>query len=191
MPNYDPFNHHRRSVRLSDHDYSAAGAYFVTLCTTGRECLFGVIADMEMQLNEIGNLVTAAGRDIPQHFANVSLGAFVVMPNHIHGIVVIDDADVGAKHSSENRRMLRPYKCPPRGTLPASLGAIVQNFKSVSTRKTNQLRVTPGAALWQRNYYEHIIRTEREWDVIACYIFDNPANWAEDSDNPAAGRGGT
>ncbi len=83
------------SLSVSDYDYSGSGAYFVTLCTHDRECLFGVMVDMEMQLNEIGNLVTAVWRDIPRHFDNVSLDAFVVMPNHLHGIVVIDDADVG------------------------------------------------------------------------------------------------
>ncbi len=180
---YRPFTHRRRSIRLPGYDYSQAGAYFVTVCTRNRECLFVDVGDAEIRLNECGRIIAGCWQDIPLHFADARLDAFLTMPNHLHGIIVIGDGDVGAMHFSKVRKMHRPYE-RPRGTVPASLGAIVQNFKSVSTRKINAARDTPGATIWQRNYYEHIIRNEREWSMIAQYIRDNPAKWSADLDNP-------
>ncbi len=184
---YRPFTHRRRSIRLPGYDYSQAGAYFVTVCTANRECLFGDIVDGEICLNECGQIIAGCWQDIPYHFAGARLDAFVTMPNHLHGIIVIGNGDVGAMHFShsersgvEERKMHRPC-----GTVSASLGAMVQNFKSVATRQVNAARATAGATIWQRDYYEHIIRNEREWSIIARYIRDNPAKWSADFDNPA------
>ncbi len=182
---YRRFTHGRRSIRLPGFDYSQAGAYFVTVCTQNRECLFGDIVDAELHLNEYRRIITGCWQNIPHHFPDARLDMFLAMPNHLHGIILIGNGDVGAKHFSELRKMLRPYNNRAHGTTSASLGAIVQNLKSVATRKINATRGTPGATIWQRNYYEHIIRNEREWNAIARYIRDNPAKWSGDVDNPA------
>ncbi len=185
MP-YDPFKHHRRSIHLRGYDYTQAGAYFVTIVTRNRECLFGAIVDGEMRLNEAGQKVAECWDALPAHFPNVELDAFVVMPNHVHGIVVIaDDADavgaqdVRATHASPLREPERP-----RGPARKSIGAIIGSFKSAATKRINASRDTAGAPLWHRNYYEHIIRNEKSLSAIRDYIAGNPANWAGDEENP-------
>ncbi len=185
---YNPKIHQRRSIRLQGYDYSQAGAYFVTICAHKKECLFGKIVNDAVQLNEWGKMIVTCWEAIPEHFPNVELDAFVVMPNHVHGIMMIQGgrgeafAEVArwkTPDRSANASPLRP------GTQANSLGAIVQNFKSVSTRKINQLRGTAGLTIWQRNYYEHIIRGENELNRIRQYISDNPLHWVLDKENPA------
>jgi REP element-mobilizing transposase RayT len=138
MP-YDPQYHHRRSIRLPGYEYTQPGVYFVTLCTHERACCFGAVVDGMMQRNNLGSVVKSVWHALPRRFASVRLDAFVVMPNHLHGLVV--------------------------------------------PRKINRLRCAPGAPVWQRNYYEHIVRHEREWHAIRRYIAENPARWAEDELN--------
>jgi REP element-mobilizing transposase RayT len=189
---FDPQEHHRRSIRLWGYSYAEAGAYFVTIATQGRECLFAEIVDGEMRLSEIGKVVEECWRAIPRHFPNVTLDAFIVMPNHVHGIIIID-AGRGEAFASECRATpvnLRENTSPlhlPHGTHRGSLGAIVQNFKSISARKINQMAGTVGFRLWQRNYYEHIIRNEKSLEEIRQYIIENPLRWAEDKENPVNG----
>jgi REP element-mobilizing transposase RayT len=182
MP-FDPQRHHRRSIRLKGYDYSQAGAYFVTICAQNRECLFGEIVDGEMRLNGQGEIVIACWDNLPCHFPHIELDAFVVMPNHVHGIIVIAYDTGGGR----GKAFANPSKCcvpTKRGSPGGSLCAVVQNFKSISTRKINQQRDARGAPVWQRNYYEHIIRDERELDRIREYIAANPAKWDEDTENP-------
>jgi len=171
---YDPQKHHRHSIRLKGYDYSQAGAYFVTICTQNRECLFGDITDAGMVLNEGGKVVERCWHDIPSHFPQVELDAFVVMPNHVHGILVIVDT-VGAKNVS------------PLPTLPGTsktVGSVVRGFKiGVTKWFRNNTNVRD---VWQRNYYEHIIRNEQSLNRIRQYILDNPARWAFDCANPTA-----
>jgi putative transposase len=168
---FNPQIHHRRSIRLKGYDYTQAGAYFVTICTHNKECLFGNVADGEMVLNEFGNIVDYQWRQIPRFFPFAALDEFKVMPNHIHGIVVIHETlnpllPVGAKHpglkddkaSRNGTEDASPLPSRPIGTTPDSLSAIIQNFISVTTRKINHLRKTPGEKLWQRNFFDHIIR---------------------------------
>ena len=162
--------HHRRSTRLQGYDYSQAGAYFVTVCAKDRVCLFGDISDGRMRLNDWGRIVEVAWFDLPNHYANVGLGAFVVMPNHVHGIVII----VGAG--------LKP--APTEKPAPV-LSEIVRGFKTFSARRINERRRTPGVPVWQRNYYEHIIRGEESLRRIEQYIVENPVRWALDRENPA------
>ncbi len=192
----DPQKYHRRSIRLQNYDYAQAGAYFVTICTHGRASLLGEIVDGEMRLNIAGEAVIACWQNLPRHFSNVELDAFVVMPNHVHGIIVITEAEVGAKQSEKAiavHRDTAPTASPlrmtneqmPHGTQPGSLAAIIQNFKSVSARKINAVRFTPGQTVWQRNYYEHVIRNENDLAHIRNYIVANPVRWAEDENNPA------
>ena len=181
MP-FDPQRHRRRSIRLKGYDYSQTGAYFVTVCAHNRECLFGEIVAAEMRLNETGEAVAECWDHLTDHFPHVELDAFVAMPNHVHGIIVIADGDGRGKAFAGVRKCFTPTV--KRGSLAGSLCAAVQNFKSVSTRKINQRRDTRGAPVWQRNYYEHIIRNEKELDRIRAYIAGNPARWNEDVENP-------
>ena len=177
MPRYDPEKHRRRSIRLKGYDYSAPGAYFVTICTHNREPLFGWIVDGEMVLNEYGQIVWKEWFRTAQVRSNVALfeDEFIVMPNHIHGIIWIVEAT----------RRVAPTD-GPRGPLSGSLGAIIAQYKSIVTKRINAVRGTPGASVWQRNYYEHIIRTERALDAIRRYIAENPLRWHLDRYNPDA-----
>lgn len=172
--------HTRRSIRLKGHDYSQPGAYFVTVCTQDRACLFGEVTDGEMRLNPAGQLVERGWCAIPDHFPLARLDSFVVMPNHVHGIIVL--SNVRATHASPPRDPAPPGR--PRGPQRHSIGAIVGSFKSAVTKNINASRGTPGAPVWQRNYYEHVVRDEGSLNRIRQYILDNPAQWAMDRDNP-------
>lgn len=188
---YDPTRHHRRSLRLSGYDYARQGAYFVTVCTYGRQFLLGEVDGTEVALSSCGSIVEACWRALPQHFA-VELDSFVVMPNHIHGILFINDssdpkegkafAPSKGSRARNERANASPLPCW-RGTRTGSLAAIVQNFKSVSTRKINQSRGVY-TRLWQRNYYERVVRDEDELNVIRQYVLDNPGKWESDENNP-------
>ena len=182
MP-YDPSRYHRRSIRLKGYDYTRPGAYFITICTHERAHLFGAVVEGEMQLNDAGRIAEQCWRNIPVHFPHVQLDAFVIMPNHVHGVLWIvahDGARVGATHASP----LRNAPIPPRGPVPQSIGAIIGQFKSAVTRQINALRNAPGAPVWQRNYYEHIIRNEQALNAIRRYIVENPLRWPLDRYNP-------
>lgn len=172
--------HHRRSIRLHGYDYTQAGAYFITICVHNRECLFGEVVDGEMRLNDAGRVVELCWQAIPEHFPHVELDAFVMMPNHLHGVVFITGATVGATHASPLQTPSAPYG-PRRG----SIAAIVGSFKSAATKRINEQRATPGSPLWQRNYYEHIIRDENSLTSIRKYIVNNPLQWSMDRENPA------
>ena len=183
-PRYNPASHHRRSIRLKGYDYSQAGAYFITLCTHNREWLFGGIVEEIMRLNPYGEIAATCWRSLGQHFDNCDLSEWVVMPNHLHGIIVLSDPGKGEASPDERlrkSRMLTADASPLfNGTQPGSVGAIVQNYKSIATRKINAQRHTPGLPVWQRNYYEHIIRNEKSHYDIATYIVNNPAQWEMD-----------
>ncbi len=158
--------------------------------------LFGEVVDGAVVLNRNGHIVRDAWFDLVNHYRHVELGAFVIMPNHVHGIIVlIDDGRGGSPalgkthlpndlHTDKDIlpiNQTRPYVKPkPRHGLPE----IVRAFKSFSARRINRLRRTDGIPVWQRNYYEHIIRNEREWENIHRYIQSNPSMWAEDEENP-------
>jgi len=177
MMKFDPFKHHRRSIRLRGYDYSQAGAYFVTICAQNRECLFGGIVNGEMNLNPLGEIILKWWEALPNYYPPAELDAFVVMPNHLHGIIVVTDVGVASR---------RPIgQDDPAPTEKRSLGQLIGYFKFQATKEINQVRDTAFAKVFQRDYYERVIRNEREWDAIAKYICDNPANWNGDSDNPA------
>ncbi|NOX88910.1 MAG: transposase [Calditrichaeota bacterium] len=178
---YNPQKHHRRSIRLKGYDYSQPGSYFITICTQNREMLFGDVADGRMILNTIGKIIDYHWQRLPQHFKNIELDEYQIMPNHFHGIIRI----VGAMHSAWGIRTQRNNATEnasplPHGTKPGSLGAIMQNFQSITTRKINKIRKTPGVRIWQRNYWEHIIRNEQELNRIRQYIIENPLKWQDD-----------
>ncbi len=204
MTPYDPARHHRRSIRLKGYDYTQPGAYFITLCVHERAHLFGAVVDGEMQLNDAGRVVEQCWRDISAHFPHVALDAFVVMPNHVHGVLWIvdtitepDAGTVGANNHSptigaenlpptigaENLPPLPPPDVsPPRphGT-SKTIGSVVRGFKIGVTQWFRQN--TALYTIWQRNYYEHIIRHERALNAIRRYILENPLRWSLDREN--------
>jgi putative transposase len=158
MPN-DP-RPRRQSLRLPAYDYSQAGAYFITVCPQNRFMLFGEVIDSDVRLNEMGMIVQQTWDDLPRHYHRIDLDAFVVMPNHVHGIIILAD-------QSERR-----YGIPE----------ILRGFKTFSARRVNE-RAGKRGVLWQRGYYERVIRNERALDRIRAYIANNPAQWADDPDN--------
>ena len=188
MP-YNPDIHHRRSIRLQGYDYSQAGAYFLTVCAYERECLFGEIIDSEMYLNDMGRIVADEWLKTPAIRAEIELDEWVVMPNHFHGIAVITDAgakkrNTGVHHRADNRPVGRLTGRPPvapTGPKKKSVGAMMAGFKSSVTSRVNAYRQTPGSEVWQRNYWDHIIRNEAELNTLRRYIQTNPARWQQDS----------
>ncbi|MEI8132763.1 MAG: transposase [Leptolinea sp.] len=165
---YDPEIHQRRSIRLPGYDYSQAGPYFVTLVTYDRICLFGKIKESHMALNLAGLCVQTGLQSLSNLFP-LSLNEMVVMPNHLHFILTITQTDhTLSKPTKVNKSHAR------------TLGAIIQNFKSTTTRKINAQTGNKGFPIWQRNYYEHIVRDQNDYERIADYIRCNPQNWEND-----------
>jgi REP element-mobilizing transposase RayT len=166
----------RRSIRLKNYDYAQPGAYFITICTQGRECLFGEVENGQMELNDVGRMIDRWWQELREKFPSTSSGGYVVMPNHIHGII-----DIEKKTVSETDQGAHPG---------APLPTIIQWFKTMTTNdyirgvKRGSFQPFVGR-LWQRNYYEHIIRNERELGSIRRYISQNPAKWHLDSENPS------
>jgi putative transposase len=206
--------HDRRSLRLNGYDYAQASAYFVTICTQNRVCLLGDLVDGEMRLNDAGSEVQVVWNELPRRFAHLELDAFMVMPNHVHGIIMIHgrgescirpddcqqpdsgdhkDRPYGTGHAHGIVTLIGPGSVVGAGlALPAgkgaassapTLGDVVRAFKSLSAIRVNRLIMRSGP-LWQRNYYERIIRNERELDKIREYIATNPLKWALDRENP-------
>lgn len=189
--------HHRRSLRLQGYDYSQPGAYFVTIVTRERACLFGEVVEGEMRLSEAGQVAERCWLDIPNHFPHATLDAFIVMPNHVHGIIVLSDARKMERFSATSDR---PVSTPvdlltakqvganDHSPLPSfrspsrTIGSIIRGFKIGVTRWFRQHTGISG--VWQRNYYEHIVRDEQSLTRIRQYIADNPLRWANDPENP-------
>jgi REP element-mobilizing transposase RayT len=171
--------HHRRSIRLSGYDYARGGAYFVTICTAARKCLLGEVTNGGVALSPFGEIVWLEWQRSADVRPTLKLGPFVVMPNHVHGIVALGpgaersgERDVGAHSCAPlQRRLFRP---------PRSIGSFVAQLKASTARRINALRQTPGAPVWQRNYYEHIVRDEDDYVRISEYIENNPLGWPED-----------
>jgi REP element-mobilizing transposase RayT len=204
---FDPQKHHRRSIRLKGYDYASKGAYYVTIVIYGRECLFGEIIDNEMYLSTYGEIVQKSWNEIPVRFPNVEMGAFVIMPNHVHGIIVVtverrgevlsprndpnqnnqqitnnNDGSYQTEEFMETAKNLGGKTPPLR---KPTLGQIVAYFKYKSTKEMNAIDNTGTITkFWQRNYYEHIIRDEKELKQKTDYILDNPYCWDQDDENP-------
>jgi putative transposase len=175
---YNPEKHHRRSIRLKGYDYTQAGMYFVTICIWQRECLLGNVVGTDLpissnndndinqptpmytELSRYGQVVQYNWNILAKKFSNVQLDEFVIMPNHIHGIIQL-------KASGEK-----------------PLSEIIQSFKTSSARRINQLRDSKGTPVWQRDYYEHIIRNEEALQKIRTYILNNPLSWQQDQLHP-------
>lgn len=187
---YNPEKHHRRSLRLQGYDYSSAGMYFITICTDQRQCWFGEIAEGEMRLNEYGQIARSHWLKLPRYHPHLQLDAFVVMPNHIHGILALNDNSVGAGFDGnplDHPDELSAKPAPTNLLAQASrhgIPEIIRGFKTFSARCFNQHRKMRGVPLWQRNYYEHIIRNDASLQLIRQYIHNNPLSWQEDQLNP-------
>lgn len=172
---YDPEKHRRRSIRLDSYDYSRCGAYFITLCTEGSIPIFGTIENGEMFLNNVGTMVREEWLKSAQIRSEIELDEFVIMPNHLHGIIFIRDMaelPVGATRG-------RPLPCGPKSR---SIGAIIGGFKSAVTHRINEQQNTQNVIIWQRSYFEHIIHNENSLNKIRCYIRQNPLNWSLDNE---------
>lgn len=153
----------------------------MTIVAWQRECLFGEIADGEMKLNDFGKIVAEKWQWLETQYEYVELVAWIVMPNHFHGILVIHDYGRGGSRSAPTGD-LQIARITPTKRKP--LGGLIGAFKTVSSKHINLLRRTGGIPVWQRNYYEHIIRNEREMDNITKYIETNPSRWDDDDENP-------
>jgi REP element-mobilizing transposase RayT len=212
---YDPALHNRRSIRLKGYDYSRSGAYFVTICVQNREHLFGKIENGRIILNYNGNIVSRCWFDLVNHYENIGLDDFVIMPNHFHGIINItghggsgDDCGggVGAIHELPLHelplyelplRELPPQEGaihelplqapPPQQRRQMLLSKIMGRFKMVTSKQINISRKLPGVPVWQRNYWEHIVRNENEFSRIRQYIKNNPILWEHDKLNGGLG----
>ncbi len=155
MP-YDPEKHHRRSIRLRHYDYRRQGLYYVTICTHEKRCIFGEIKDNAACLNDIGNIAQTNWLSLPQRFPNIEIDEYIIMPNHMHGIITITE-------------MLSSTKAP-------TLGEVVRTFKGATTSQIHTTYMPEFA--WQRDFYERIIRKDGELDRIRQYIIDNPLRWS-------------
>jgi len=200
--------YYHRSIRLKGYDYSCPGAYFVTICTENRECRFGNIANGKMVLNNWGRVVEEYRSITENHFPNIKFDSFVIMPNHFHVIIriigtgipvdvgfprtnanntrsntnnsIVGNSDTNVDHQNVTNGNLNVDNANMQGNPVPTLGQIVGFFKYGVSKQINQKRKTPGVKLWQRNYYEHIIRNENEYDRISKYIENNPIKWELD-----------
>ena len=162
----------RKKLRLENYDYRSPGAYFVTICTQGHQSALGKVVDLNVELTWRGKIVHELWEEIPQHFSNVKLDEFVVMPNHMHGILWIVEQNTSIPCPRENPNSVNPQA--------GSLGVIVRSFKSAVTRKVNQISHTQGARFWQRSFHDHILRDENDLDQHRKYILENPIRWKLD-----------
>ena len=172
-------SYHRRSIRLKTYDYFQAGAYFITICTQDHGCLLGEIKDGQMQINASGVIVEQCWHELPSHYPGLELDIFEVMPNHIHGILVLDDERTGYNF----RAGLKPAPTGIAFPKPHGLSEIVRGFKTFSARRINRISGSIGVKFWQRGYYERVIRNENELSRIREYIIYNPLSWSLDREN--------
>ena len=191
MVKFDLEIHHRNSIRLKGYDYSQEGGYYLTIVTYGRQVLFGAVVGGKMRVNAMGKIVQECWGEIPDHFPNVGVDDFVVMPNHVHGILFIHENNRAATYSiplaGARTRRGTIYRAPTKTEqfgkpTAGSLPTIVRTFKATVTRRAG--RELSSSNIWQRNYYEHILRDQADYERVASYILDNPLDWDQDEENP-------
>lgn len=173
---YDPELNRRRSQRLAGYDYRCNGAYFVTLCTHERQRLFGEITDSVFELSAYGDILLDEWLWTPVERSDISLDAYVIMPNHFHGVIILHG---GAEKQSAGSTALSARLA---GAQRGSLGAIVGQVKFLTSRRINRHRNTSSAQFWQRGFYDHIIRNDTDLDRIRAYIEGNPERWQANED---------
>ena len=173
---FNPDIHHRKSIRLPEYDYSGSGYYFITICTCQKLPLFGDVVEGTMNLNEMGQIVESELQAISSKQNHIFIDCFVIMPNHLHGILILSEA-VGARFIAPN---LSKSQYSRKGAMNGAptIGKIIHDFKARCTHAINHHRNSKGTPVWQRNYYERIIRNEVELRNIREYIQNNPAQWA-------------
>jgi len=171
----------RKSIRLNHYDYSQNGAYFVTICTKDKE--------LTINTKEIRHIIQETWDNLPQHYPEVILDEYVIMPNHVHGIIIINDIN---KHVMTGYPRRGTACCALTGTIErfgkptaGSLPTIIRSYKSAVTEQINDFNRAPGNAIWQRNYHEHVIRNDNDLYDIRKYIVENPQRWDNDEYNPA------
>jgi putative transposase len=172
-----------RPMRLKSRDYSLPGLYFVTICATQKRCIFGRVNDGQIELAALGQITYESWIAIPLHFARVNLHVFVIMPNHLHGILEIAQTGL-AQHAA---RLQRNRQSRLQGVQPGSLSAIIRSFKAEASRRAGEELQWKGR-VWQPNYYDRVIRDGREFADASRYILENPQNWERDLENPSAVR---
>ncbi len=164
----------RRSIRLKEYDYRQTGYYYITICSYKRRCIFGNIKDEKISLSSIGNIVKTTWEQTTKHFHFAMLNEFVVMSNHFHAIIYIE----------KQQPNLHLNKQPSTKLPPQSLATIIRSFKSAATRQSRSTQQQKELNIWQKNYYEHIVRNETDLNQIQQYILNNPLKWHLDSLNP-------
>ena len=186
---YDPRIHKRKTIRLNGFDYTTAGIYFITICTQNRECIFGNVENGIFIPNQVGIMIEQHWRKIEQEFKNIKLDEYVIMPNHLHGIICIVDL-VSAQNPNDGQCFKGTYAGMRADTRPAptTIGDMICAFKSKTTncyiQNVKQNNWKPfDRRIWQRNYFEHIIRNGDELNKIRNYIINNPLKWDFDSNN--------
>jgi putative transposase len=198
---FDPEKHHRRSIRLRNYDYSQPGAYFVTICTYQKQSWFGEIKNGQIYLNQLGKIVADEWLKTCKIRPNFKLDEWVIMPNHFHEIVIINDysgddqslgardapLDLGARDApldlgARDAPLDLGARDAPLQQKPNSLSSCIAGFKSAVTKRINLLRQNTDTPIWQRNYYESILRDEKYLAVVREYIINNPKNWPNDRD---------
>jgi len=169
----DRDHHHRHSTRLRGYNYSQPGAYFITVCTHRRVRMFGEVVGVEVRPSEAGRMVQSTWDDLPRHFPSITVDALVIMPNHVHGIIILTECPTTSTLPDAETAPLRP----------PTVGEIVAHLKYKSAELINQARAAPGGDVWQRNYNDRIIRGAASLDAYRRYIALNPARWADDDEN--------
>ncbi|MGM0545474.1 MAG: transposase [Bacteroidota bacterium] len=175
MSKYDLHKHNRQSIRLKGYDYSKPGYYFITICVVNRYCFFGKIVDGQMILNKYGQIAKKEWFRTEKLRDNVCLDEFIVMPNHLHGIIELK----GGRDTARRVPTKEEFGQPTKNSIPT----IIRSYKSAVTKAINELNAQPGDKVWQRNYYDHIIRNRHELNGIRKYIRNNPKNWENDKLN--------
>ena len=162
----------RRSIRLKNHDYTQSGMYFVTICVKHKLNLFGKIKNGQMILNKFGEIAQFEWLKTHKIRKNISIDKYIIMPDHIHGILIVNNDSRGMVHRPPT------HECFGK-SVPNSIPTIIRYYKAGVTRRINLLRNRPGNKIWQRNYYERIIRNKNEYYAIRQYIIDNPKKWRQ------------
>jgi len=200
---YNPHQHQRKSIRLKGYDYRRAGLYFITICTYGKEHLFGEINETKMILNSYGKIAKNCWIQIPKHFPNTTILEYIIMPNHIHGIIYLNSLTLGTRHAmslrkngnipaKQNGHNISPQNIGLKNhhqyeqfgkPVPGSIPTIIRSYKSAVTKNINQERKSLGAKVWQPRFWEHIIRDKKLYYQIRNYIRNNPLQWHIDKLN--------
>ncbi|MCY3747660.1 MAG: transposase [Chloroflexi bacterium] len=173
---------------MQGYDYSQAGAYFVTIATRRKLCLFGAVKDGTVRLNASGQLMMETWEWLGRRYPYVELDEYVVMPNHLHGIIILTDTAESGFGLATGRIAGSDHSRAARSERRKSLGSLVGAFRTVATRRANLAQATEGRVIWQRNFYERVIRNERELGLIRQYIANNPLAWESDQENPSTSK---